>query len=292
MSSATLLVTRLEQARMFPTRRDGTMKKRVAFGTDRAAELNPLLSFVEDWMRAPGGYVEHMHKGFETVTLVFAGQVSCTEPNGVAQRLGPGDVHWINTGRGVMHAELPEGEEEAHMIQLWLNLPAAQKLAEPRASTIAASAVPAVTKRGSTVRVIAGEFEGRVGVTQAGSGARVLDVRLDADANLLLPIAQGQLGYIYVACGELSIGAHQVRPGDVVHFSSKLTDALPLLASTASHLVVVNAPPLAEPVIVNGPFIMNTAAQIQQAYAEFRAGTFAGAPAEVSRTGWTELVVC
>ena len=281
MSFATLLVTHLEQARMFPTRRDGTMKKRVAFGTERAAELNPLLSLVEDWMCAPGGYVEHLHKGFETLTLVFSGQVSCTDAHGASHRLGPGDALWINTGRGVMHAEMPEGDEEAHLIQLWLNLPAAQKLGEPRAFTIAASAVPTVEKEGSTVRVIAGEFEGRVGLARAGSQARVLEVHLDADANLLIPIASGQLGFIYVARGELTIGEHLVHPGSVVHFSSKLTDALPLLASSPSHLVVVNAPPLAEPVIVNGPFIMNTAAEIQQAYAEFRTGTFAAVPAEV-----------
>ena len=156
---ATLLLTHLEAARVFPTRRDGTMRKRMAFGTERSAQLNPLLSFVEDWMKAPGGYVEHMHKGFETVTLVFAGQVSCADANGASEVLSPGDVQWINTGRGVMHAEMAEGEEEAHMIQLWLNLPAAQKQADPHRATIRALLVPLVALPGANVRVIAGEFE-------------------------------------------------------------------------------------------------------------------------------------
>jgi redox-sensitive bicupin YhaK (pirin superfamily) len=126
------------------------------------------------------------------------------------------------------------------------------------------------------VRVIAGEFDGAVGATQAASHARVLDLRLDAGATLTLPIASGQVGLAYVAEGTLRIGTHEAVAGDLVHFSSKLSDALPLVAAAhACHLVVVNAPPLSEAVIVNGPFVMNTAAQIQQAYADFRAGTFA-----------------
>ena len=272
----TLLVTRLEPARMFPPRRDGTMRKRVAFGTDRAVQLNPLLSFVEDWMKVPGGYSEHMHKGFETVSLVFEGQVACTDANG-PQRvvLNAGDVQWVNTGSGVMHAEMAEGEGEAHMIQLWLNLPADQKLSAPSTLTLPAQTVPTVERAGAKVRVISGEFEGRAGAAQAASRARVLDVYLDAGATRSLPLASGQVGLVYVASGSLTIGSHTAVSGDVVHFSSKLSDALPVAASEASHFVVVNAPALTEPVIVNGPFIMNTATQIQQAYADFRAGTFA-----------------
>lgn len=280
---ASLLLTTVEQARMFPTRRDGTMRKRVAFGTERAPQLNPLLSFVEDWMREPGGYVEHMHKGFETVTLVYEGQVSCTDAHGARVTLEQGDVQWINTGRGVMHAEMAEGEGEAHMIQLWLNLPADQKLLEPKGVRIPSAAVPLVERPGARVRVISGEFEGERGIAKAGCGARVLDVRLDAGANLTLPIPSGQLGLVYVAKGELTSGAHTVRAGDVLHFSSKVSDELGLRASEAAHLVALHAAPLAEPVIVNGPFVMNTAAQIQQAYAEFRAGTFAAAAPEASR---------
>lgn len=283
--STTLLLTRLEQARMFPTRRDGTMRKRVGFGTDRAAQLNPLLSLVEDWMRAPGGYVEHMHQGFETVTLVFEGQVACLDAHGPPAMLGAGDVQWVTTGRGVMHAEMAEGEAEAHLIQLWLNLPAEQKLAEPRTTTIAAAAVPVVEKPGARVRVIAGEFEGQPGAAQAGSSARVLDLRLEGGARLSLPIASGQVGWVYLAHGQASIGEHAAHAGDVVHFNSKLSDTLPVVASEATHLVVVNAPPMSEPVIVNGPFVMNTATQIQQAYAEFRAGTFAAPRPETAREG-------
>jgi hypothetical protein len=279
---ATMLVTHVEPARVFPTRRDGTMRKRQAFGTERVAQLNPLLSFVEDWMKAPGGYVEHMHKGFETVTLVFEGQVSCVDANGPGEVLSAGDVQWVNTGRGVMHAEMAEGEEEAHMIQLWLNLPAAQKQVEPRASTIRAAQVPVLSPPGAKVRVIAGEFEGLAGAALAASPARVLDVRLDRGASLVIPIASGQVGLVYLAEGELTVGEHLARSGDVVHFVSKLSETLRLTASANAHLVVVNAPPLIEPAIVNGPFVMNTATQIQQAYAEFRAGTFAAPQVEAS----------
>ncbi len=278
-----LLLTSVEPARMFPTRRDGTMRKRVAFGTERAPQLNPLLSCVEDWMRAPGGYVEHMHKGFETVTLVYEGQVSCTDANGARELLEAGDVQWINTGSGVMHAEMAEGEGEAHLIQLWLNLPAEQKLVAPRGVRVPSASVPLFERPGVRARVISGELEGERGIAKAGCGARVLDVRLEAGAKLSLPIPSGQLGLVYVASGELTSGAHTLRAGEVLHFSSKVSDELGLCASQPAHLVVLNASPLAEPVIVNGPFVMNTAAQIQQAYADFRAGTFAAVPPEAPR---------
>lgn len=270
-----LLVTRLEHARMMPPRRDGTMKKRVGFGTDRAAELNPLLSFVEDWMTAPGGYVEHLHRGFETVTLVLCGQISSTDANGAQQLLLPGDVQWVTTGSGVMHAELPEGAGESHMIQLWLNLPAAQKLCPPRVQTVPASRIPRVELPGLTARVISGEFEAMPGAARAATSARVLDLQLEPGAQYALPIASGRVGIVYVAAGSITVGPHAAQAGDLVHFTSKLADALPLTASAVCHLVVVDAPKLQEPVVVNGPFIMNTAAQIADAYAEFRAGTFA-----------------
>lgn len=280
MIMGSLLLTKIEQARDFPTRRDGTMRKRVAFGTERAVQLNPLLSLVEDWMHAPGGYVEHMHKGFETVTLVFAGQVSCTDAQGARVLLEAGDVQWINTGRGVMHAEMAEGDGEAHLVQLWLNLPADQKRVEPRGVRIPCAAVPLVERPGARVRVIAGDFEGERGVARAGCGARVLDVHLEAGASLELPIASGQLGVVYALRGSFSAGAQAVQAGDVLHFSSKVSDELALVASEPAHFVLLDAPPLAEPVIVNGPFIMNTATEIQQAYADFRAGTFAAPPGE------------
>ena len=259
---------------MMPQRQDGTMRKRVAFGTDRAAALNPLLSFVEDWMQAPGGYVEHMHRGFQTVTLVFAGEVLSADTYGEKRILTAGDVQWITTGSGVLHAEMAEGEGEAHMIQLWLNLPADQKLCAPRFQTLAAAQVPTVERPGAKIRVIAGELDGVLGGAQAAIPAQVLDLRLEAGASLALPVASGQLGVVYVAAGEPVIGPHPARPGDVVHFSSKISEPLLLSCGQPCHLVLVSAAPLGEPVIVNGPFIMNTAAQIQQAYADFRDNSF------------------
>lgn len=265
---------------MLPTRRDGTMRKRVGFGTDRAQQLNPLLSVVEDWMSVPGGYVEHLHRGFESVTLVFDGAVRCAHASGESELLTAGDVQWVTAGRGVMHAELPEGEGEAHLIQLWLNLPAAQKLCPPRTLTLRSGQVPVAASPGAQVRVICGELSGQRGAATAAAGARLLDCRLEPGAALTLPIAASQLGFVYVASGELEIAGHAAIAGDLVHFQSKISDALQLTASTSAHLVVLSAPPLAEPVIVNGPFIMNSASQIQEAYAEFRAGTFAQPVAE------------
>lgn len=279
-SKLSLLQLKREQARLLPTRRDGTMRKRVAFGTDRAAELNPLLSLTEDWMQAPGGYGPHLHQGFETVTLVLEGQLWCfegeEEQQAQGRMLGPGGVQWLTAGSGVVHAELPSGEGEAHMISLWLNLPAAQKLVPPQALSFSDNEIPEVAKRGARVRVISGEFQALRGPAQGGSQARVLEVRLDQGTTLDLPIPPGQVGFAYVLEGTLQVGLHQSLAGDVLHFSNQAEFELALVASTSVHLFLVNAPPLREPVVVNGPFVMNTAHQVQQAYAAFRAGAFAG----------------
>jgi redox-sensitive bicupin YhaK (pirin superfamily) len=258
------------QARDFPTRRDGTMRKRQALSPDRARELNPLLSLTEDWMRAPGGYTEHVHRGYQTVTLVLGGQLRCKDSLGGEVLLGAGDAQWATVGRGLSHAELPEGEEEVHLLQLWLNLPAAQKFSPPRVQDLLALEVPVWTAPGALARVLAGELEGLVGPVRAG--VRLLELRLEAGASWSLPFGPAQRALLYLSSGSMEAGPHQLGPGGGLQLTSEEASALPLRGLAASHLLVVSAPPLLEPVEVSGPFIVNTKAEVKQAHDDFRAG--------------------
>ena len=262
------------QAVEFPPRRDGTMRKRQAFGPDRARELNPFLSLTEDWMRAPGGYTEHVHRGYETVTLVLEGQLACDDALGRQVVLGPGDAQWATTGHGLSHRELPHGEGETHLLQLWLNLPAAEKRRAASSLELRAVDLPTRVGPGWEARILAGELDGGVGLARALHPVRLLELRLEAGASLELPVPPAQRGVLYLASGELVAAAHVLRNGGLVHLASAGEETLALAAVSAAHLLVMTASPLAEPVEVSGPFILNTKAEVKQAYQDFKAGFF------------------
>ncbi len=269
-----LFMTAPGRAFDFPPRKDGTMRKRKAFGPERAAELNPFLSLMEDWMTSPGGYVEHIHRGYESVTLVLGGAVACCDHSGRRAVLEPGDVQWTTMGHGLSHSELPHGEGEAHLLQLWVNLPAAQKGCAARTQEVRAADIPVVTGPGLAVRVIAGALGEVTGPAQTVHPVRLLEARLEQGAVFEVPVPAGQVGLLYVLSGDLTAGTHALAAGATLHLVSKLSDTLPLAALGPVHLLLMTAPPLAEPVEVSGPFILNTKAEVKRAYDDFRGGLF------------------
>ncbi len=268
------LLTRTDQAVDFPPRKDGTMKKRKAFGPEHAKDLNPFLSLMEDWMREPGGYVEHIHKGYETVTLVLEGEVAFADHTGTTTLLHAGDAQWATAGQGLSHSELPQGEAEAHILQLWVNLPASEKRRPARFQNLLAASIPTLEAEGRRVRVLAGAFDAEEGPAQTVLPVRLLDVSLEAGGLLELSIPSGQVGSLYVVSGDVAAGTNRLSSGGLLHFTSKTSDVLPIAAAGTARLLVMNAPPLLEPVEVSGPFIMNTKAEVKKAYDEVRAGAF------------------
>ena len=216
-------------------------------------------------------FVEHLHQGYETLTLVYAGRLACADSTGQGRALQAGDLQWVTAGQPVTHAELAESDDEVHLIQLWLNLPVAHKRCPPRTVTVAAADVPVFDGSGAKVRAIVGEFDGKPAATQAKCGARVLEVSLEAGGTLSVPLASDELGVAYVTEGELTVGPTAAGAGQLVHFSSPDPEPLRLSASQPTRLLVVHAPTLREPVVVNGPFVMNTAKEIKQAWTDFRA---------------------
>lgn len=223
------------------------------------------------------GFPEHPHRGFETVTYMLAGHMRHHDNHGNSGDLTPGSVQWMTAGRGILHSEMPQQENGLMWgFQLWVNLPAADKMTVPRYQDIGAERIPVVRPAaGVEVKVIAGEFGGAIGPVEGIVTAPVyLDIALQPGAALTLDLPAGHHGFAYVFEGEHAlVGGEALRRSEL----GVLSDGTQLQVAGAdkpSRLLLVAGRPLNEPVARYGPFVMNTPAQIQQAIADFRAGKF------------------
>jgi quercetin 2,3-dioxygenase len=223
------------------------------------------------------GFPEHPHRGFETVTYMLAGHMRHHDNHGNSGDLTPGSVQWMTAGRGILHSEMPQQENGLMWgFQLWVNLPASDKMTAPRYQDIAAERIPTVRPaEGVEVRVIAGELEGAIGPVEGIATAPVyLDVSLQPSASLTLALPPGHHGFAYVFDGESAlVGGEALQRSEL----GVLSDGEQLQlrgADKASRLLVVAGRPLKESVARYGPFVMNTPEQIHQAIADFRAGKF------------------
>jgi hypothetical protein len=222
------------------------------------------------------GVGAHPHRGFETVTIVFAGEVEHRDSSGAGGRIGPGDVQWMTAGRGVVHEEF-HGREFARtggpfeMVQLWVNLRRADKLTAPRYQEIASTRIPTVEHGSARVRVIAGELDGARGPALTFSPLEVWDIRVERAGALELPSPDGHTAALVVLGGELRIGSELVREAQVARFERNGA-GLRVEASAGAHLLFLGGEPLNEPVVGYGPFVMNTQAEIRQAIVDYQAG--------------------
>ena len=223
------------------------------------------------------GFPAHPHRGFETVTYMLAGRMRHGDNQGNKGLLGPGSVQWMTAGRGIVHSEMPE--QEAGLMwgfQLWVNLPARDKLTAPRYQDIAPELIPEVQPPGFKVRVIAGEFGGVRGPVQAPTTAPVyLDVRLDAGRGFEASLPESHNAFVYAYEGAATVGEEAstkaVNRGEL----AVLSRGSLLRASAdggAARFLLVAGRPLNEPVARYGPFVMNTQAEIRQALVDFQSG--------------------
>ena len=237
-----------------------------AFGSD-----NP-----DDYI---AGFPDHPHRGFETVTYMLAGRMRHRDSAGHEGLLGDGGVQWMVAGRGVIHSEIPEQEDGVmEGFQLWLNLPAQNKMAEPWYKDFPSAAIPEyVTEGNVTVRVIAGTSNGITGaVTREITEPLYLDIHLPAGAEFSTVLPATHNAFIYVYRGAVDVGGVQVdaqRMG--VLSNTPGSDGVTLTATTASRLILVAGKPLREPIVQYGPFVMNTQEEIHQALNDFNSGRFA-----------------
>ncbi len=252
---------------------------------DTGAELSPFLlldhagphSFEPTSERR--GVGAHPHRGFETVTIVYAGQVDHRDSSGAQGSIGPGDVQWMTAGAGVVHEEF-HGREFARaggafeMVQLWVNLPAKHKQTPARYQQILASQIPSVRlglAQGSA-RVIAGDFEGASGPALTFTELCVVDLELDTESSLDLDLPNGWTTALVVLDGALEVGGvDELHAGSVAIFD-RGGDAVRIDRARKAKALLLGGEPIDEPIVGSGPFVMNTAQQIRQAVLDYHSG--------------------
>jgi hypothetical protein len=261
---------------------DSVQLKRVFGGSD-LTRFDPFLMLDEfgsdeaaDYI---GGFPPHPHRGFETVTYMLAGQMEHRDHMGNVGRLGPGDVQWMKAGSGVIHSEMPKQEEgKMHGFQLWINLPAAEKMTPATYNDIDASSIPSYQLDGVAIKSIAGELEvnGKKvsgAVTGLTTDPAYLDMSFSVEQQIAIDVPDGYTALVYVYAGSAIIGDsdYQLSEGKI----ARLSRAGRLLFSGRSEtkLLVITGKPIGEPIAQRGPFVMNTMDEIHQAIREYSEGT-------------------
>jgi redox-sensitive bicupin YhaK (pirin superfamily) len=228
-----------------------------------------------------GGFPNHPHRGFETVTYMLAGRMRHGDNQGNSGLLTPGSVQWMTAGRGIVHSEMPEQEDGLMWgFQLWVNLPAADKMSAPRYQDIAPERIPVVDAGdGVRVRVLAGRFGETAGpVSGIAVDPLYLDIELAAGARSVAAIPAGHNAFAYVYAGTAELGpadsAKRIERGGLA-LLERDGDALLIAAgSEPTRLILVAGRPLDEPVAKYGPFVMNTPQQIAEAIRDYQSGKF------------------
>jgi quercetin 2,3-dioxygenase len=228
---------------------------------------------------APRGVGEHPHRGFETVTIVYAGELEHRDSGGNHGKIGPGDVQWMTAASGVVHEEFHSADFTKsggtfQVIQLWVNLPARLKMSPPRYQEILNSQIPKVALDGGagSARVIAGEFRGMRGPAKTFTPISLWDFQLTAGHKVDLPSPAGYTTLLVVQTGVVTVsGADKVRAVELALFD-RTGEGISITADEDSRALFLAGEPLGEPVVGQGPFVMNTPREIQQAIADYQSG--------------------
>jgi redox-sensitive bicupin YhaK (pirin superfamily) len=284
-----------------PTREGAGVHLKRVFGFSEVPTFDPFLLLDDFSSDNPAHYAKgfpwHPHRGIETITYVLAGEVEHGDSMGNEGVIGPGDVQWMTAGSGIIHQEMPQGDPDGRMygFQLWANLPARQKMMDPRYRGITSDEIPEVeTADGATVKIIAGEVAGVKGPVQdVVIDPEYLDVTVPADATFKHPTRRGDTVFAYVIdgkgyfCEEKDPFTYEMEgrnyfdlqrepsigKGELVLFG----DGGAITVSTEAERVrflLIAGKPIDEPVAWYGPVVMNTQAELRTAFEEYRAGTF------------------
>jgi redox-sensitive bicupin YhaK (pirin superfamily) len=229
----------------------------------------------------PRGVGQHPHRGFETVTIVYEGEVAHRDSTGQGGVIGPGDVQWMTAGSGILHEEFhseafTRDGGRLHMVQLWVNLPAKDKMTRPGYQAILNAEIPrvALADGAGEARVIAGSFASVTGAAHTFSPLQVVDLSMKAGHSLRLPANEGWNTALVMLSGNVLVNAeHSAHEAQLVVFSQE-GDALTLEAENDVKALLLSGQPLNEPIVGHGPFVMNTTQEIRQAIVDFNNGQF------------------
>ncbi|MCO5399054.1 pirin family protein [Ralstonia soli] len=229
----------------------------------------------------PRGVGQHPHRGFETVTIVYQGELKHRDSTGAGGSIGPGDVQWMTAGAGILHEEFHSDTFTHHggtleMVQLWVNLPARHKMTAPRYQTLRNADIPAVQLPGDAgvMRLIAGQYGEHKGPANTFTDIDVWDLRLTAGNRALLPLKSSHTAAVVVLHGTVLVGNLDVVRSGQWALAGAHGDDLSLEASVDSIVLVLSGEPINEPIVGHGPFVMNTDEEIRQALNDLRHGFF------------------
>ena len=253
--------------------------------SDRGADLSPflLLDYASPMEFPPTdkrlGVGEHPHRGFETVTIVYEGEVEHRDSSGGGGRIGPGDVQWMTAAAGIVHEEF-HGRDFARrggmfeMVQLWVNLPAKDKMSPPGYQAILNSQIPAVSlpDEQGTVRVIAGEFAGAKGPASTFTPIQVWDLRLASGQRTELPLSDGHTTALVVLKGAVRVNGSETIEAAEVGLFDRAGQSLHLECVEDTTALLLSGEPIDEPIVGQGPFVMNTPQEIRQAMGDYWSG--------------------
>jgi quercetin 2,3-dioxygenase len=272
-----------------PTSDGAGVKLRRVIGQPQLPDLDPFLMLdefgtdrAEDYI---AGFPDHPHRGFETVTYMLDGRMRHRDNHGNEGVLVPGSVQWMTAGRGLVHSEMPE-QQEGRMrgFQLWLNLPAREKMTAPKYQEFGPERIPVATPSpGISVKVIAGRVDGVSGpISQPATDPTYLDIALEPGSEFTQSLPAGYAAFLYVFEGTLQVGAsaeasvlrtHELGvlgEGAEIHLKGLTAGA----GGKVARAILVAGRPLREPVAKYGPFVMNTREELQQAFEDFQRGRF------------------
>jgi len=292
-------IRRLVQAK--PTLEGAGVHLRRAFGFGATSDFDPFLLLDDFRNERPDDYLAgfpwHPHRGIETITYVLAGRVEQGDSLGNRGVMGPGEVQWMTAGRGIIHQEMPKGDETGRMhgFQLWANLPAALKMTRPRYQQVGAEEIPVVTEDdGTSARIVCGRFWGKSGpIEEVAADPIYLDISVPPGKRKTLPVDARRQAFAYVFAGagkfcnasaplsvptEAAGWADAKPPSEAANRTLVLFDSGDEVCVQAGgegvRFLLVSGMPLKEPVAWYGPIVMNTQEELRQAFAELEAGTF------------------
>jgi redox-sensitive bicupin YhaK (pirin superfamily) len=285
-----------------PTTEGAGVKLRRAFGFGDTSDFDPFLMMDDFRSDRPSDYAAgfpwHPHRGIETITYVLAGAVSHGDSLGNRGELGAGDVQWMTAGSGILHQEMPRGDElgRMHGFQLWANLPSSLKMTKPRYQDVPSLAIPEIVDDdGTRVRVICGDFWGKTGpVDGVAAEPRYLDVLVPPGKRKTLPVETYRQAFAYIfegsgtfagasqpfgALRETVVGGEEIVVRDAIGDRSLVVfdsgDEVSVQAGERGiRFLLVSGRPLREPIAWHGPIVMNTQGEIRQALADLRDGSF------------------
>lgn len=222
------------------------------------------------------GFPMHPHRGIETVTYMLEGRTRHRDSLGNTGEIGPGDVQWMTSGRGIMHEEMPQRSESGNNFgfQLWLNLPAKLKMTSPRYQDVSSSKIPTVQRDGVSVRIVAGEFD-KVGgpVHEISAAPLYMEVQMRPGAEFVQAVPMGHTVLAYLFEGSAVVGTRQVDAVRLINFGDG-DEVCVRTQGVPARFMLIAGKPFGEPIAPYGPFVMNTRDEIQQALQELRDGTF------------------